>query len=214
MRFMEIEVDKYLARLASDSARWKQLGRIQSLTFIEGIFDGLTGVGAITGEEALVWRELFIAPVSVVPAQFSSTGVDSMIPPSSAPEDFPHFIELIPGVQPAKELPGVCSFQILGVERYDAQVAVVWRMLPNIGPRSSDEFTNRAPFIAGPDMLSMKVTDDQGTIYQRKGGNSGGGGGERVGRNVFVPAPPKDAATLKIMWEEMNFEIPLGSSFD
>jgi hypothetical protein len=117
MRTMEIEVDLYLAGLASDSARWKRLGRYGTLTFVEGLLDGMTGVGAITRDEALVWRELLIAPFSIATARFSSTGGASIHAPSSAPRDFPHFIELIPAVQPAKELPDVCSLQILGVER-------------------------------------------------------------------------------------------------
>lgn len=212
MRIMEIEVDLYLASLASDSARWKRLGRYGTLTFVEGLLDGLTGVGAITRDEALVWRELLIAPFSVSTARFSSTGGASIHPPSSAPRDFPHFIELIPAVQPAKELPDVCSLQILGVERYDVKGAIVWRMVPILRPESTEEANNLAALATGPDMRSLEISDDRGTTYQFTGG-SGGGRLERVGRHEFIPAPPDDATILKVRWEEMVFEITLGSSF-
>jgi hypothetical protein len=52
MPTMEIDVDLYLAGMANDSARWKRLGRFGTLSFVEGLLDGLTGVGAITRDEA------------------------------------------------------------------------------------------------------------------------------------------------------------------
>jgi hypothetical protein len=100
------------------------------------------------------------------------------------------------------------------VERYDVQVAVVWRMLPDLETKSTDELTNPSPFYAGPEMSSMEVSDDRGTLFRKKRGGAVGGGGESVGRMVFVPAPPEDATILIINWEDMNFEILLGPSHD
>lgn len=108
-------------------------------------------------------------------------------------------------------LSGVCNFQILGVERYDQQIAVVYRMLEVLGPEGPDGLKSIAPFMAGPEMSSTELSDDRGTSLRKKGGSAGGGGGERVGRIVFVLAPPDYATILIINWEEMNFEIPLGA---
>lgn len=210
IQIMEMEVDLFLAGLASDSARWKRLGRVGTLNFVEGALESLMGVGAITRDEALAWKELLTVSLGVAPARFSSSDGASMLPFSPTPRTFAHFIELISTDEPAKVSPGVCSFQIFGLERYDMQVAVLWRMLPVLDPEGTDELKNLAPFNAGPEMSVMEVSDDLGTIYRTKGGSSGGGGGERVGRSVFTPAPPDDATILTISWEDMIFEIPLG----
>ncbi|MHB1087862.1 MAG: hypothetical protein ACYC19_03745 [Acidimicrobiales bacterium] len=182
------------------------------MNFVEGLLDGLTGVGAITRDEASVWRELLIAPFSVTHARYSPTGGASIHPPSSVPRVPPHFIELIPAVQPAKELPDVCSLQILGVERYDAKVAIAWRMVPILRPTNADEGQSIADLATGPDMRSLEISDDKGTTYQFVGSSSGGRF-DRVGRHEFIPAPPDGATILEVRWREMVFEISLGSSF-
>jgi hypothetical protein len=165
MPTMEIDVDLYLAGMSNDSARWKRLGRFGTLSFVEGLLDGLTGVGAITRDEAAAWRDLFLAPFNIVAARFSSTGDVSMIPPALAPGDFPHFVELIPASQLAKDLPDVCSFQIFGVERYDVKGAIFWRMVPILGPESTEEARNLAALGTGPNMNSIEISDDRGTTY-------------------------------------------------
>ena len=86
-------------------------------------------------------------------------------------------------------LSGVCNFQILGVERYDQQIAVVYRMLEVLGPEGPDGLKSIAPFMAGPEMSSTELSDDRGTSLRKKGGSAGGGGGERVGRIVFESRP-------------------------
>ena len=153
---MEIEVDLYLAGMANDSARWKRLGRFGTVSFVEGLLDGLTAVGAITSDEAAAWRELLLAPFNIAQARFSSTSEVSKIPPAFAPSEFPRFVELIPAAQPAQDLPDVCSFQILGVERYDVKGAILWRMVPILGPESSEEARRLAALGTGPDMIQLK----------------------------------------------------------
>ena len=207
---MEIEVDLYLAGMANDSARWKRLGRFGTVSFVEGLLDGLTAVGAITSDEAAAWRELLLAPFNITQARFSSTSEVSKIPPAFAPSEFPRFVELIPAAQPAQNLPDVCSFQILGVERYDVKGAILWRMVPILGPESTEEARRLAALGTGPDMHSIDVSDDRGTTYQLVHGSSAGRI-ERVGRCEFTPAPPDDATIMKFRWEEMVFEINLGS---
>lgn len=208
---MEIEVDLYLAGLASDSARWKRLGRVGTLNFVEGVLESLMGVGAITRDEALAWKELLTVSLGVAPARFGPSADASRYPSSPTSRTLAHFIELISADEPARVLHGVCSFQILGVERYDMQVAVLWRMSPFLDPESN-ELKNLSPFDAGPEMSALELSDDLGTIYLKNGGGAVGGGGERVGRIVFTPAPPDGATILTIGWEDMIFEIPLGST--
>jgi hypothetical protein len=215
IQIMEMEVDLFLAGLASDSACWKRLGRVGTLNFVEGVLESLMGVGAITRDEALAWKELLTVSLGVAPARFSPSGGASRHPSSPTPRTFAHFIDLISADEPAKVSPGVCSFQIFGLELYDMQVAVLWRMLPVLDPEGTDELKNLAPINAGPEMSALEVSDDLGTIYCKNGGSSGGGGGgggERVGRSVFTPAPPDGARILTISWEDMIFEIPLGST--
>jgi hypothetical protein len=208
---MEMEVDLFLASLASDAARWKRLGRVGTLNFVEGVLESLMGVGAITRDEALAWKELLTVSLGVAPARFGASAGASRYPSSPTPRTFAHFIELISADEPARVLPGVCSFQILGVERYDMQVAVLWRMFPFLDPESN-ELKSVSPFDAGPDMSAMGLSDDLGNNYRKIGGGAVGGGGERAGRIVFTPAPPEGAKILTISWEDMNFEIPLGST--
>jgi hypothetical protein len=107
-------------------------------------------------------------------------------------------------------LPDVCSFQILGVERYDVKGAIFWRMVPILGPECTDEAKRLAALGTGPDMRSIEISDDRGTTYQVTHGSSAGRI-EKVGRYEFIPAPPDDATILKVHWEEMVFEINLGS---
>lgn len=207
---METNVDLYLAGLVNDAARWKRLGRFGTLTFVEGLLDGLTGVGVITRDEASAWKDVLIATFNNVAALSSSTSDRSMMSPALALGDFPHFVELIPAAEPAQELPDVCSFQILGVERYDVKGAILWRMVPILGPESTGETRTLAGLGTGPDMHSIEISDDRETTYQLFHGSSAGRI-ERVGRFEFNPAPPDDATTLKVQWEEMVFQINLGS---
>lgn len=200
---MEMEVDLFLANLASDSARWKRLGPVGTLNFVEGVLESLMSVGAITRDEALAWKELLTVSFGVAPAQFSSSGGVSRHSSSPTPRTFARFIELISADEPEKVLPGVCIFQILGLERYDVKGAVLWRMLPILETERTDELKNLSPFSVGPEMSSMEVSDDRGTAYQLTSGSAAGGGGQRNGRNEFIPAPPDDATILRIKWELM-----------
>ena len=208
---MEKEVDLFLAGLAIDSARWERLGRVGTLNFVEGVLESFIGVGSITRVEALAWKELLTVSLGVAPARFGPSADASRYPSSPTSRTLAHFIELISADEPARVLHGVCSFQILGVERYDMQVAVLWRMSPFLDPESN-ELKNLSPFDAGPEMSALELSDDLGTIYLKNGGGAVGGGGERVGRIVFTPAPPDGATILTIGWEDMIFEIPLGST--
>ncbi len=208
---MEIAVDLYLSDLASDSARWQRLGRYGTASFVDGLLNGLTGVGAITRDEATTWRDVFLAPFSNPSARFRSAEDVPTTDRTPTPGALSQFIELVPANQPAKELPDVCSFQILGVERYDVKGAIIWRMVPLAGRANAEDAVNVASFGTGPEIRSIEVSDDRGTSYQMMGGTSGGRI-ERVGRYEFRPAPADDATTLKVQWQGLFFEINIGSN--
>ncbi len=212
IQVMEMEVNLFLAGLTSDSARWKRLGHVGTMNFIEGALESLMGVGAITRDEALTWKELLTVSPGVAPPRFVPSDGTSKPPSSPAPRIFARFIELISANEPARVLPEVCSFQILGAERYDTRVAVMWRMHSVLDLESTDELKNLTPFNAGPEITTFELSDDLGTIYRKRGGGASGGGGEMVGRMVFTPAPPDGATILTIGWEDLIFEVPLGST--
>jgi hypothetical protein len=155
--------------------------------------------------------DVFLGPLSSSPGRFRSTDGSSMVDRTPAPGVFPQFIELVPANQPAKELPNVCSFQILGVECYDVKGAIIWRMIPLPTPANTEDAVNGASFGTGPEIRSMEVSDDRGTSYQMTNGSSGGRI-ERVGRYEFRPAPSDDATILKVRWEGLSFEIKIGSN--
>ena len=51
-----MEVDPSLASLASDSARWKRLGPVGTLNFVQGVLESLMTTGAITRDEVLAMK--------------------------------------------------------------------------------------------------------------------------------------------------------------
>ena len=104
---MEIEVDLYLAGLASDSSRWKRLGRVGTLHFVEGVLESLMATGAITRDEALVWKDLLTVPVGRASAQFASSFGTPPGPLPSKQGNYARFIDLVAALEPAKVLPGV-----------------------------------------------------------------------------------------------------------
>jgi hypothetical protein len=209
---VEAAVDLYLSDLASDTARWKRLGRYGTASFVDGLLDGLTTVGAMTRDEAATWTDVLLAPLRSSPGRFRSTDVDSMVDRTPSPGVISRFIELVPANQPAKELPSVCSFQILGVECYDDKGAIIWRMVPLHMSGNAEDVASGTYFGTGPEIRSMEVSDDRGTEYHMMGG-SGAGRIERVGRYEFRPAPVHDATILRVRWGELSFEIKIGPDF-
>ncbi|MFI5035463.1 MAG: hypothetical protein ACHQFZ_04590 [Acidimicrobiales bacterium] len=208
---MEDAVDIHLRDLASDSARWKRLGRYGTSSFVDGLLSGLTGVGVVSSDEAATWRSVFLSHFGNALARFHFADDVPMTDRALTPGAFAQFVELVPANQPAKEIPNVCSFQILGFERYDVKGAVIWRMVPLAGHADANDAVNGASFGTGPEPQSMQLSDDRGTSYQMMGGSSGGRI-DRVGRCEFRPAPPDDVTILKVQWEELLFEIQMGSN--
>ena len=208
---VESAVDRYLRELAGDSDRWQRLGRRGTENFVDGLLDGLTRVGAISRDEASTWSEVFLRTFSDSPARFRSAAgaLSSHLTPT--PGVLSQFIELVPAHLPAKELSTGGSLQILGVERYDVKVAIMWRMVARGGWTVAHDASTVASLGTGFESQSIRLTDDRGTSYQRMGGSSAGRV-ERVGRSEFRPAAPDDATTLRVEWEGLVFEVALGAN--
>ena len=207
---MENDVELYLTDLSNDSARWRRLGRPRAEYFIEGLLNGLTGVEALSHEEATSWRDRLLTTFNTYSARFKSADGTAKTDQTFAPAAFSQFIELVPARQLAKEIPNLGSFQILGIERYDNKGAVIWRMVPPPAHENTGDAIGVADFGAGPEIRLFELSDDAGTKYQMTSGNSGGRI-EKVGRYEFRPAPPNDATILNVRLEDLSFVINISS---
>jgi hypothetical protein len=137
---------------------------------------------------------------------------------------------MLPVDNPDQALPLGGRIQIMGVELYDSQVGIAYRLapLPNIEAvireklAAHDEETRDLP----PEdrhRLRMKfeyrlnrsaepginLSDDVGTKYHSTMSTCGGGDDERVGRTRFEPAVPRSAAKLFVGWGDVSFAVPL-----
>jgi len=150
-------------------------------------------------------------------------------PPEPVPRPLPEFRRLVPATTPAAVTRHGGRFQVLGVEIYDTELAVAWRLAPlpsdeSLSRRHLAELNQdteglpddvrevmRLGLIERRRMYSpmCEVTDDVGTDYRPMGGGSGGGGAERVGRTRYWPAPPQSARRLSVRWEDVVHDVPL-----
>jgi hypothetical protein len=149
--------------------------------------------------------------------------------PELVPPPLPVFIRLVPASTPARATRHGGRFQVLGVELYDTELAVNWRLAPLPSEESmsapqldaldvdTEGLTEETREVMRLGLLRRRrmyfpeceVRDDVGTEYRPLGGGSGGGTDERVGRARFVPAPPTTASHLLIGWEDVTHEVPL-----
>lgn len=206
---MDVETELYLATLAGDPHRWMRMGFYGATKHVEGVLETLASIGSMTDDESLRWKEMILSAFPRSRAtSTSSVGEFSTGRIADAPSSIPQFLEMIPVSVPPQDVPGVCSFQILGIERYDSKVAIVWRMTPLLEadvPTNPIDFGSYAPNSGAE---GMELTDDVGTDYSRREGSSGGRV-ERVGRFGFIPALPEDARLLYCRWDAIAFEICL-----
>jgi hypothetical protein len=206
---MDTATERYLTSLAGDSARWKRMGLYGATTLIEGILEALVATGAISDGDALSWKELILAPFNISRATYiSAEGEAASAVVGNSAQIIPRFLEMISAREPAKDVLGVCSIQILGIERYDSKGAILWRVAPLEEPNAPADPSGFGAFRPGPEMAEMELTDDVGTVYILMGGNSAGRV-ERVGRFEFRPAPPDGAKHLRVRWQDVAFTIAL-----
>jgi hypothetical protein len=152
-------------------------------------------------------------------------------PPEVVPPPLPEFIRLVPASTPAQATRHGGRFQVLGVEIYDTELAVAWRLAPlpseeSMSREQLDELDVDTEGLSEDVREVMRlgvlerrrmhaptceVSDDAGTAYRPLGGGSGGGGDQRVGRTRYAPAPPPEATRLIVRWEDVSHFVPLPS---
>jgi hypothetical protein len=201
--------ESYLATLAENSTIWKRRGRHGAVCFIDGVIEALMATGAISNAEASKWNIAIMSSSSGFSSRFAPPVNTAKVPNGrDAPQDFPHFLELIPVRGAIVVIPDVCRVQILGIERYDSKAAIVWRVVPLPSPTKLESFSHFTQFETGPNSKTTEIADDVGTQYTVVGGHSGGRI-ERVGRFEFQPAPPDNATLLFVRWEDAAFDLVL-----
>jgi len=217
---MNSTTESYLIRLAEDSTVSQRRGSHGAICFIDGVIEALLATEAISIAEATRWNVKLLSAArghsSMSIASYSGTSSEYNLSrdaievkdESNGAQDVPEFLELIPVEGASAIVSGVCSIQILGIERYDSKAAIVWRVVPLPAPAKPESLSHFAEVRTVPSPRSIKLTDDVGTYYTVMGGNSGGRR-ERVGRFEFRPAPPESATRLFIRWEDVAFDIAL-----
>lgn len=214
---------------------WRQ----QSLAGFGAAIEALQAVEAMDADEAHDWNNrmfeaLGLEPLDPMPP--GSLGARAVFigegePPAPRPAaPVARFLELLPVRDADRPVPFGGRLQILGIERFDSEVAVAWRMapLPDDELRYADELrahdrdTEGLPEhdrmmlrhrflrgLAGAPGQAIALSDDAGTEYRSVGGGSSGGGNELTGRARFVPGIPPAASVLTVGWEELEFPVPL-----
>jgi len=216
---MNSTTENYLDKLAKDSTVSQRRGGHGAVCFIDGVFEALLAIEAISISEAREWNVRLLSAARGHSSEFtSSSGASSEVTyggsvtevagENNVTQDAPQFLELIPVEGATSIVPGVCSIQILGIERYDSKVAISWRVAPLSAPAAAESLSHFAQVTPTPTPRTMKLTDDVGTRYTVMGGHSGGQT-ERVGRLEFRPAPPDSATRLFVNWEDAAFDIAL-----
>ena len=226
----------------TDVLSWRQ----QMLGNIGGALEALRWAEVITPEEQADWSNrvhvaLGLAPLDPLPPPRTtrnsgfSRGRAMYIgegepPPRPAPPPIARFQRLIPVDHADQALPFGGRVQILGIERYDTKVVVVWRIAPLPDPEkqfaseiAAEELDSEGLPETERQMMrhqhlsrlhargveKLTISDDVNTEYHNQGGSSGGTGAERVGRSGFVPAIPEVARRLAVHWEDIVFDVPL-----
>jgi hypothetical protein len=214
---------------------WKRA----SLSRFGAALEALRAVDAVTQDEMHDWNNrllvaLGIEPLKPLPPGFQGARairVSDDPPVPVTPRPVARFLRLVPADVPDVSIALGGRLQIMGVELYDIQVAVAWRLAPLPDPER--QFYDQ---LAAHDLDSqglpeherrrtrqmlmhrlgivrerLSLSDDVGTEYQHIGGRSGGGRDERTGRAQFLPAVPDAADGLTVHWEnEISIAIDLG----
>lgn len=139
------------------------------------------------------------------------------------------FLDVLPVDRPDRALPYGGRVQILSVERYDARVAVNWRLAPipsaaeqhelamAVHERATSGLPEEERIVRRDELvrrlvspgLWVDLSDDIDTTYRSCGGGSHGSSQEMIGRTDFVPAVPEAASLLTVHWGNLKFAVPL-----
>lgn len=217
---MDSTTERYLDTLAKDSTISQRRGGHGAICFIDGVIEALLATEAISLEEAKRWNVMLLSAArghssgsfapSSAPSSESIVSGDAteVMGESNSTQNVAQFLELIPVEGVSAIVPGVCTIQILGIERYDSMTAILWRVVPLPALAKQESLGHFAQVTPTPTPRTTKLTDDVGTHYIMMGGYSGGRI-ERVGRLEFRPTPPDSATRLFVSWEDAEFDIAL-----
>jgi len=220
-----------------DVLSWRQ----QMLAGFGGAVEALRAADAMSADEAHDWNRpmhvaLGLAPLDPPPPGFGGARAvfigdgEPPAPPPAAP--VARFLGLVAVPDADRPIPHGGRLQILGVERYDMAVTVVWRMAPlpdaelqfagelhahdrdTEGLPEDERTMMRRHFLRRLSRTAPMLTlsDGLATVYRSTGGGSSGGGQEQTGRATFAPGIPDEAATLVIRWNDLEFPVPLRDS--
>lgn len=153
-------------------------------------------------------------------------GPEPAAPPAPLPPA--RFLRLVPVSDGEVDFFGG-RLRILGVELYDREAAILWRMapLPDLElalPNESAALQRDTEGLPETDRHRLRMTrgnvfglaqrfvvrDDLGNEYRNAGGGGGGGGDEATGRLVVRPAPPQEAAVFVVDALGHELRVPLG----
>ena len=162
-----------------------------------------------------------------------STLVKANLHRRPAPPPMARFLGLIPVEQSDQALPFGGRVQILGIERYDIKVVVVWRIAPLPDPEkqfaseiAAEELDSEG--LPEPERQMMRLqhlsrlrargvekltlSDDVNTEYHKQGVVQ-----EAEGRSVLAgqsscPPYPRRQGRLAVHWEDIVFDVPLSKA--
>jgi hypothetical protein len=223
----------------------------ETLAHVAGALEALRAAGALTDEEHTDWQQRAFESAQIEPTASSraavwtgynagnpvstmqvaaKAGAPAAPPPRPAPV-FPmapaRFVRLVPAPDDERDFFGG-RLRIIGVELYDTEAAVHWRLAPlpdmalampeetraferDIAGLPEEEARRLRPRRPGPFLLADRFTigDDAGTSYTRRGGGAQASDMQASGRIVVVPPPPPEARELRVDALGEVFTIPL-----
>jgi hypothetical protein len=211
----------------------------------------------MTAEEESAWSDKMLLALGITPPDPSLPGVlqadvvsDTSAPQFTAParpistnKTGPRFIQAAPGPDEEFEYHG-SALRVVGVEQYDAVVAVKWIVNPE--PNISDVFPEESAALEqdlqdlddGPAEILRKtaerllrarrlyifsLADDLGTSYELTEEQHGTGlasNGNTIrfigirGSAMFYPSVPSNARSLTFKWFDLALKVPLTWSAD
>ena len=247
-------------RLAFARAQRDQLSdasKREQLTHFRGVLEGFRYMGAMTAEEESVWSDKMLLALEITPPNpalpgilqadvVSDTSASQLTPPAgpiSTHKAGPRFIRAAPAPDEEFEYRG-SALRVVGVEQYDAVVAVKWIVNPE--PNVWDVFPEESAALEqdlqdlddGPTNILRKtaerllrtrrlyvfaLADDLGTRYEpteeQHGAAFVSNGITRqsigiTGSAIFHPSVPSNARSLNFKWFALTLEVPLAWSPD
>ncbi|MGI0130166.1 MAG: hypothetical protein ACREEC_08475, partial [Thermoplasmata archaeon] len=230
---MNLEAQRYLAQQLAQLRESRRhgagaRGERSVIAHFSGALHAFRVVGAVSDEEVSDWmgRALEAAggPPSIVGRASitleSGQVVGRVGPPRGAvppPEDLPRFLRLVPAPNEEYEFYGG-HLRIVGVELYETEMAVHWRMapLPDVDAAlPEDAEAAELDTLGLPEderqrfrlkrqrdnwklLKHFLVTDDAGHRYRSSGGGASGSLDVLVGRLILTPGLQEDATALVI----------------